>query len=77
MQKGSGYRRNQKGIVLCGQKCDSYKEKYFFKRALVSGIGKADIRNPLLLLAHERSRFATFQWDLRSDFGQCKFITGR
>ena len=26
--------------------------------------GKADIRNPLLLLAHERSRFATCQWEL-------------
>ena len=26
--------------------------------------GKADIRNPLSLLAHERSRFATCQWEL-------------
>ena len=25
---------------------------------------KADIRNPLSLLAHERSRFATCQWEL-------------
>ena len=25
--------------------------------------GKADIRNPLSLLAHERSRFATCQWE--------------
>ena len=25
---------------------------------------KADIRNPLSLLAHERSRFATRQWEL-------------
>ena len=25
---------------------------------------KSDIRNPLLLLAHERSRFATCQWEL-------------
>ena len=25
---------------------------------------KADIRNPLSLLAHERSRFATYQWEL-------------
>uniref|UniRef100_UPI0025DADD26 hypothetical protein n=1 Tax=uncultured Eubacterium sp. TaxID=165185 RepID=UPI0025DADD26 len=61
-------------IVLCGQKCDSYKAKYFFKRALVSGIGKADIRNPLLLLAHEHSRFATCHWNLRRDFCQCKYI---
>ena len=27
-------------------------------------VGKADIRNPLSLLAHERSRFATCQWEL-------------
>ena len=27
-------------------------------------ICKADIRNPLSLLAHERSRFATCQWEL-------------
>ena len=27
-------------------------------------LGKADIRNPLSLLAHERSRFATCQWEL-------------
>ena len=26
--------------------------------------GKADIRNPPSLLAHERSRFATCQWEL-------------
>ena len=27
-------------------------------------LSKADIRNPLSLLAHERSRFATCQWEL-------------
>ena len=27
-------------------------------------VGKADIHNPLSLLAHERSRFATCQWEL-------------
>ena len=27
-------------------------------------LGKADIRNPLSLLAHERSRFATCHWEL-------------
>ena len=27
-------------------------------------VSKADIRNPLSLLAHERSRFATCQWEL-------------
>ena len=27
-------------------------------------VGKADIRNPLSLLAHERSRFAICQWEL-------------
>ena len=26
-------------------------------------VGKADIRNPLSLLAHERSRFAPHQWE--------------
>ena len=28
--------------------------------------GKADIRNPLSLLAHERSRFANCQWELKA-----------
>ena len=28
--------------------------------------GKADIRNPLSLLAHERSRFANCQWALKA-----------
>ena len=31
---------------------------------LSSSFCKADIRNPLSLLAHERSRFATCQWEL-------------
>ena len=31
---------------------------------LMENFGKADIRNPLSLLAHERSRFATCQWEL-------------
>ena len=30
---------------------------------------KADIRNPLSLLAHERSRFATCQWELLTPTG--------
>ena len=29
-----------------------------------TNMSKADIRNPLSLLAHERSRFATCQWEL-------------
>ena len=32
--------------------------------ALCRHISKADIRNPLSLLAHERSRFANCQWEL-------------
>ena len=31
---------------------------------ILSILRKADIRNPLSLLAHERSRFATCQWEL-------------
>ena len=35
----------------------------FTNRFLVLSESKADIRNPLSLLAHERSRFATCQWE--------------
>ena len=31
---------------------------------MIHFVSKADIRNPLSLLAHERSRFATCQWEL-------------
>ena len=38
----------------------------FTNRFLVLSESKADIRNPLSLLAHERT------WDLARDSGQCK-----
>ena len=34
------------------------------KNAIHFQVNKADIRNPLSLLAHERSRFAICQWEL-------------
>ena len=39
---------------------------YQYKISVTHNISicKADIRNPLSLLAHERSRFATCQWEL-------------
>ena len=35
-----------------------------FNTGLSKACSKADIRNPLSLLAHERSRFANCQWEL-------------
>ena len=37
---------------------------YLPENAIHFPVNKADIRNPLSLLAHERSRFATCQWEL-------------
>ena len=51
--------------------CSSFRSSvlcfiFYFLPASEKGwsICKADIRNPLSLLAHERSRFATCQWEL-------------
>ena len=46
---------------IFNKRCDS---TFLFKSRRYSQSGKADIRNPLSLLAHERSRFATCQWEL-------------
>jgi hypothetical protein len=37
---------------------------YLPENAIHFPVNKADIRNPLSLLAHERSRFAICQWEL-------------
>jgi hypothetical protein len=37
---------------------------FIFHFVILLTFCKADIRNPLSLLAHERSRFATCQWEL-------------
>ena len=53
------------GVSNCFQNILKIEEYYNQAlRAIELGICKADIRNPLSLLAHERSRFATCQWDL-------------
>ena len=54
-----------KTVFIIMQKMFAVKQfdsKHF--RDFLIFFGKADIRNPLSLLAHERSRFATCQWEL-------------
>ena len=60
-----------KGLIFSCIVCEAKKEQTALSKDEQSAqhifiifMRKADIRNPLSLLAHERSRFATCQWEL-------------